>query len=342
MYKISVIVPVYKAEKHLSDCLESIKKQTIFDYLQLILVDDGSPDISGKICDSFAEKHKNVVVIHKENGGVSSARNAGLDVATGEFIGFVDADDTISNNYFELSLDAIAKANADMAFGGFYLVLQNNQKRQFYTKYKQATFFDREAILNDYAVHMLTNGQQNSVWTKLFRRSIIEENSLVFPVDIRIGEDKIFILRYLKHCQRMVCTGNYGYFYRDNNQSAMHTNKKMQELLLVYEKEEEEFINLGIDPKTVCERKACYLFLEFADFISRSLNVSISESIKTVKNHFSDNELMKRIDSGYDYINATQGRIYRWLNKAVKRRSVVLALAVLIMQKIINLRGRKK
>ena len=105
MTEISVIVPVYNAEKYLPRCLRSIQEQTIFDQLEVVLIDDGSTDGSGELCDDFAARHANARVLHKENGGVSSARNAGLDVATGAFIGFVDSDDFIRRDAMEIARD---------------------------------------------------------------------------------------------------------------------------------------------------------------------------------------------------------------------------------------------
>ena len=98
--KISIIVPVYKVEPYIRKCVDSILTQTITDF-ELILVDDGSPDICGEICDEYAGKDYRIKVIHKENGGLSSARNAGLDICTGDLIGFVDGDDFIDNDMFE-------------------------------------------------------------------------------------------------------------------------------------------------------------------------------------------------------------------------------------------------
>ena len=111
---VSVIVPIYKVEKYLGKCVDSIINQT-YKNLEIILVDDGSPDNSGKICDEYAKKDNRIKVIHKENGGLSSARNAGLDVATGEFIAFVDSDDRIHLDFVEKLYRAIKEENADIA-----------------------------------------------------------------------------------------------------------------------------------------------------------------------------------------------------------------------------------
>ncbi|WP_227166600.1 glycosyltransferase, partial [Enterococcus faecium] len=114
MCEISIIVPVYKVEKYLRKCVDSILAQTFTDF-EVILVDDGSPDNSGKICDEYAEKDNRVRVIHKENGGLSSARNAGIDVARGKYLGFVDSDDYIDEDMYEILYENLKIHDADIS-----------------------------------------------------------------------------------------------------------------------------------------------------------------------------------------------------------------------------------
>ena len=113
---ISVIVPIYKVESYLKKCVDSIINQTMTD-LEIILVDDGSPDNCGKICDAYAEQDARIRVIHKENGGVSSARNAGLDICTGDYIGFVDGDDYIAPDMYKILREKITANKASIAIG---------------------------------------------------------------------------------------------------------------------------------------------------------------------------------------------------------------------------------
>ena len=117
MELISVIVPVYKVEKYLRECVDSILAQT-YTNLEIILVDDGSPDNCGKICDEYAQNDSRIKVIHQENGGLSAARNAGLDIATGKYIGFVDSDDYAELNMFEELHKRIIENNADLSICG--------------------------------------------------------------------------------------------------------------------------------------------------------------------------------------------------------------------------------
>ena len=123
MCEISIIVPVYKVEKYLKKCVDSILAQTFTDF-ELILVDDGSPDDSGKICEEYAEKDARVRVLHKENGGLSSARNAGIEVAKGKYLGFIDSDDYIAEDMYELLYNTIIKEDADLSICGIYDVYE--------------------------------------------------------------------------------------------------------------------------------------------------------------------------------------------------------------------------
>ncbi|HDT8050800.1 TPA: glycosyltransferase, partial [Enterococcus faecalis] len=128
MPKISIIVPVYNVEKYLEKCVRSILAQTFTDF-ELILVDDGSPDSSGAMCDQFAEQDQRVKVIHKENGGLSDARNAGIEIATGEYLGFVDSDDYIADDMYETLYNQIVTYEAELATVGMIDVYENRESR---------------------------------------------------------------------------------------------------------------------------------------------------------------------------------------------------------------------
>lgn len=340
MYSISVIVPVYKAEKYLPLCLESIAAQTVFDKIQLILVDDGSPDGSGSICDEFAKKHSNTFVIHKKNGGVSSARNAGLDAATGEYIGFVDSDDTIAPDYYEKLYSAAEKYGCDMAFGSFVLIYKN-ERRISEPWHPTGTVIDKSGI-KGFAEKMLCDGTQNSVWSKLFKTSIIKDHEINFPVGVKIGEDKIFVLQFLRYCNSAVCTGDNGYNYMDVGSSAMHSDKKMAELLSVYDREAEMFIALGLDKDTVYKKKSVFLFNELTDFFQRCYTNTPSQAKAAIKLSFDDNELMSRIDVCLDDIKADSGRIFRLLAEAFEKRNITKTMITLALQNIITKIGERK
>lgn len=143
MPKISIIVPVYNVEKYLEKCVRSILAQTFTDF-ELILVDDGSPDSSGAMCDQFAKQDERVKVIHKENGGLSDARNAGIEIATGEYLGFIDSDDYIADDMYELLYTNIVKEDADLSICGIYDVYEGKEPVE---KQQQYIVLDKVAAM---------------------------------------------------------------------------------------------------------------------------------------------------------------------------------------------------
>ncbi len=199
---VSVIVPVHNAEKFLRLCVASILSQTMTDF-ELLLIDDGSTDDSGKICDEYAEEDSRVKVFHKENGGVSSARNLGIEKAQGEYLFFCDSDDYCDNRLLE-KLGAIS---ADIIIGGV----------QYYGTSKGGVFYDncvyeKEKIGKCLEQH-LGDGPFRAPWGKLFKSQIIRDNHLVFDINMRICEDTFFVQQYLFYCNTIVLVDYAGYFY---------------------------------------------------------------------------------------------------------------------------------
>lgn len=338
MYSLSVIVPVYNAEKYLSRTLESLAAQTVADSIQIILVDDGSIDSSPQICDEFASIHPDTVVIHQPNGGVSAARNAGLNEAAGEYVGFVDADDTIAPDYYEKLLNTAKENNCDMSFSSITFIY-NGEFRTVPGWYEPNTVIYHDNIKNSFLRKMLSDGSQNSACLKIFRNNLIQQNTLSFPLGVKIGEDKRFVLEFLRHCKSAVYAGDCGYYYLNVETSAMHSNKKMLELLAADEEEMEIFISLGLDRDIVRKEKSAFLFYELADFLQRCFSKSLREAKSAAKLYFANDELMSKLDLATDYIKANNGTVYSLLATAFRKRNVTLTLAVLFIQKIINSRS---
>ena len=335
LYRLSVIIPVYNAAAFLPACLSCLVGQTVFDQTEWILVDDGSTDGSAAFCDEFAAEHENAVAIHQPNGGVSAARNAGLERAQGVYVGFVDADDSLDADYFEKLLLAAEQTDSDFAFGSMTFD-RKEAKRPQPLFFPAGTVLEQEEIVREFACKMLTDGAQNSVWSKVIRRSLLIENHVCFPVGIRIGEDKIFVLTVLKYCRRIVSVDTTGYYYRDVGTSAMHSDNKMETLLAVDEEELRLFCALGLEEGFVRAQKSVFLFTELADFLQRALHVSRGEAKRAAEVNFANEELMKKIDSGLPVVRANGGRIYSLLADAFQKRSVSRTLAVLTLQKLIN------
>lgn len=179
---ISIIVPVYNVERYLERCLDSILAQT-YANLEIILIDDGSIDQSGKMCDAYAEKDTRIKVVHQRNQGVSAARNSGLKIAEGEFIGFVDPDDWIEHDMYEFLWYAIQSNNAEMAVCGYEDFGEDGHTLQS-TNYESGIFDTEENFC--FCLH------NDSIWNKLFQREITKH--ICFDDRFSIGEDCLFLI----------------------------------------------------------------------------------------------------------------------------------------------------
>lgn len=208
---ISVIVPVYKVEAYLDECVQSIVNQTYRD-LEIILVDDGSPDHCGAMCDAWAAKDSRIKVIHKENGGLSDARNVGLDIASGEYIAFVDSDDWIMSDMYEKLLTAMKKESADISACNILSCFPDRERAYGCEEY---TVGDSEKILS-----MLYDDTVYSVsaWNKLYRRELWED--LRFPVG-KICEDAFTTYLLVDKAERIVQIPDALYCYRIRENSIM-------------------------------------------------------------------------------------------------------------------------
>ena len=202
---ISVIVPVYNAEKFLRRCIDSILAQTL-ECFELLLIDDGSTDSSGLICDEYAILDKRVRVFHKENGGVSSARNLALDNALGEWVTFIDSDDYVSSTYIQ-DLYSQINDNIELVISFSVSVFRNKYSRMTYgdNLIDQQNF---ELLFTEYDLDWRT-----SPWAKLYKKSIIEFNNLRFNTALPIAEDLLFLYEYILHIRYIRVKGVSNYFY---------------------------------------------------------------------------------------------------------------------------------
>lgn len=220
-YKISIIVPIYNVKKYLRLCLDSILIQTFGDF-EVILVDDGSTDGSEAICDEYAAKDKRIKVFHKENGGVSSARNVALDCVKGEWIFFCDADDMLFDNSLETMLKNV-EDGIDSICCGYVKISETNEFISTDTNEYNELVSTSEA-LTDFYQPLFSKTKNIYLWNRLFKNSVIQDYKLRFRKDLSIKEDGLFIIQYL--CK---CKGNHKlssipiYKYRINLNSVMNT-----------------------------------------------------------------------------------------------------------------------
>lgn len=293
---ISFIIPVYRVETYLPQCLDSIQKQTFTDW-EMILVDDGSPDNSGSICDEYANKDRRIKVIHQKNQGVSIARNAGLDAARGEWIWFVDSDDYIADQSLSILYDIVSKIACDTVFFGLideYDGVVRNTTKDF----SQLLNLKKSDFLSQFFCY--TNP------TMLFRRTVIEKHHIRFSEGVRMAEDLEFQYKYLIWSDRPISIKERLYIYRHREGSAMtnlntHCNNLNDSLivlenLLQYVKkhnvQEEAWLSMRIRMLIKgCMQSAQKIAKEGIDDFDTKLNHIVKSYRSIGYNHIVDNTI---------------------------------------------------
>ena len=216
MERISVIVPVYKVENYLDQCVQSIVDQT-YSNLEIILVDDGSPDRCGELCEAWAKRDSRIQVIHKENGGLSDARNAGLAIATGSLISFIDSDDWVNPHFIEFLYTAIEKTGADLAACGVQEFPEGTT-----LPCRKMTMPEPERHTPAQVLDWENQGSRYRMvaWNKLYRKKLLENDG--FPVG-KLHEDEFFTYRIMDRCAALALVDVPLYYYLQRSGSIMTT-----------------------------------------------------------------------------------------------------------------------
>lgn len=204
--KVSIIIPVYNAERYISKCIESIIEQAFKDF-EIILIDDGSTDGSGLICDGYANKYSNIQAIHQSNSGVSSARNLGIAQSKGTYLTFVDADDYVGPDFlYRLTQGPdfdFVYANSCIIGKDHPCIVEEEYKAEIFDKQSFETHFCKIPLA------------KLAPWNKLYRRSIVEQHHIRFNEKLHYGEDTLFVLEFLNHCKSILLCGLVPYYYDD-------------------------------------------------------------------------------------------------------------------------------
>lgn len=217
---VSIIIPIYKVEPYLRQCLDSVINQT-YTNLEIILVDDGSPDNSPQICDEYATKDNRIVVIHKENGGLSDARNVGLDICKGEYISFVDSDDWVENAYIKVLYEILKKENADISICTYNSFIDGSAPTPIHPSNQQKSFLwdSHETLIRlckEETVGLI------AAWGKLYKRQLFEY--IRFPKG-KLYEDAYVNYKLYSQCEKICYTSTPLYYYRIRNGSIMANTK---------------------------------------------------------------------------------------------------------------------
>ena len=283
---ISVIVPVYKVELFLNRCVESIQRQT-YQNIEIILVDDGSPDACPDICDHFSVQDSRITVIHKNNGGLSDARNAGMEVASGEYFCFVDSDDFIQPTMLEDLATAIDATGAKLAIANLKTVDEDGKRLIEATSspIHDGCFTVKELLPK---LYQGLGWYYIVAWNKLYHRSLFEQ--IQFPVG-KIHEDEYVVAQIMWKAQKIACISSEEYVYTYQRKGSIMTSRQVQSqidwlealyLRFQFSKEKEELIFFTKETRAVYFRELNNLFL-----ISDLMNASTYEQRKIAKQWYS-------------------------------------------------------
>ncbi len=290
---ISVIVPVYRAELSIARCIESIQAQT-YENLQIILIDDGSPDNSGTICDDYAKDDARIVVLHTENAGVSSARNCGLSHAEGGYVAFVDSDDYITSTFIDDAYAQMKERRVDLYLAGLTMEINEAERhvRSEVYQAKQKTYSIRElleAFNIDYPFLLICGPT-----CKLYRTDIIVDNRLRFDPDLSLGEDMLFNFDYYQHASNAYFSNNVFYHYIRGNEESLfsrYSPSLYEDTVKIYDRMRMLMMSVNCSKESIHRMEALYgriliscIYHEYM-FCNKSTPDSRKEVIRKVANN---------------------------------------------------------
>lgn len=269
--KYSVIIPVYNSKKTIKRCIESITSQDRDD-VEIIIINDGSTDDSESLCKALQTEHYNIIYIHKENGGVSSARNLGISVAKGKYVMFVDSDDYVDSECFDV-LDNYTKSDADFYQFGFSIVAKGAVKgTQIWSERHINTLSEKKTFIGESVV----TRSINSCWAKLYKRKIIEEKDLRFCEELSVGEDLTFAFTFLLFADKIERIDSKIYFVDVSNETSLsrkYRENLSEQLICVYESMCEAFEKSHIESEFV-NRSLAWLHYRNAYSVANDLSKS--------------------------------------------------------------------
>ena len=225
---VSIIIPVYNVEDYLKRCVDSIIGQT-YKNIEIILIDDGSTDKSGNICDDYLKADKRIKVIHKKNGGLSDARNFGLNISQGDYVCFVDSDDFVSELYVEKLLENSLRTGADVCACNFYYIDEFNKK--WIKAEKQEKIYKSDEAIKD--IFTVKQNTEVMVWNKIYKKELLDKNDIKFPVG-KIHEDNFTTYKIYDKANYVSLINDKLYYYYQRSDSIMGKafNKKRFDILI--------------------------------------------------------------------------------------------------------------
>ncbi len=267
MTAISVIVPVFNAAPQLERCIQSLLAQTLAS-CEFIFINDGSTDDSRTIIEQFQKTDSRIILINQENQGVSAARNAGLSIARGEYLGFADADDTVNPEFFEKMVGLARENKADVVLSN-YLLHQGQKEELIKHGFDQSKLMEATLIKGQVIPYLIASDALNAVWTKIFKRELVVNNQITFPVGMALGEDGCFNLQAFYHAKLIYATDYAGYHYHENEGSATRNFAQkdyFKPITEEYQRDYSVYGNFGLKSPKMTQLKA-------EKFLSKTLSL---------------------------------------------------------------------
>lgn len=287
MEKVSIIVPIYNIESYIERCVNSLIKQT-YNNIEIILVNDGSTDKSGKVCDRLKKKDNRIKVIHQANGGVSKARNIGIQQSTGKYISFVDGDDYVLPNFIETLVELLINNNSQLAVIDYYRVQGENKETFSPNDDTFLTFTPEEALNRIYD----SKAYKGYPWNKLFVKDIIMANKIYFKEGIKVFEDLLFCCQYIEYISQISWKriSLYMYELRDNSVSTLILIKGKKETTAVIALQQIYQISKKYSTSSIffLESRKRYLDFLVANYFYKNSVVNRKEIVKEIKGNFNE------------------------------------------------------
>ncbi len=328
MPQISIIIPVYNAELYLDACIKSLQNQTFTD-CEFIFVNDGSTDNSKIIIESYKELDKRIQLINQKNQGVSIARNNGITIAQGEYIGFVDADDWVENDMYDTLYNSIKKNNCDIVLcnmSRYFNEIKTSSKYNF----PSHEVLELEYIKKVLQPYLIKNDDLYSSCNKLFKSEIIKNNSIKFPEGNALSEDNIFNLLYFDKIKRFIYLDYAGYNYREVSGSATRdiaSKDYFENEIKIYNFNYRSFMNLSISDEEINSLKEEKLINSVVSllhlYFTPSKSISFFYRVKYIKKMINNTIVTRIINENFNRIIENQTRFDKFIINAVKQKSIL-------------------
>lgn len=322
----SIIIPVYRVEAYLDTCVESVRKQT-YTNIEIILIDDGSPDSCPKMCDEYAKLDPRIRVIHQQNGGQSSARKAGIKIAKGDYVCLVDSDDYVDITYIQRMAEAIQKHPVDMVCCGSYIAREKENIKKMLPN--RAGYYSREDIEREIFPQLIQTVNASyftpTLWAKAIRKEVYEEQQIKLNNALKIGEDGACMIPCVYHSNSLYIVPECLYYYRDNDTSITKNKKAFD----------------WDGPKLIEEHLTKELDLSLFDFREQMYRKTVHELFTVVASQFNRKESYRVITKDIrlhlaDPVYRRAIKHCRFEGKFGKIAHILLQYRLLWIVKIIN------